>query len=371
MHTSTPFSHRWSRILTSMWIFMWERRRSGRNALVLSGQPILYSSKIARYTFNNCILSCIEDGDWVTLSETMLSKAHGFIPCVCIFICQYIVGHVYWIMLLDGVYVGSWDDCMKCMMTVVFGQLWLLDGEAISSKVYMLTNCLVMHNCVWLKDNRGWRVWNKYKLLQVKSSYNCYCLWLWKKKINVGSGVCDSAECCCALEQLMLHMWAMQPYQHKCSLICPLDLLETMQCDFVISNSVQSHEGTRKSIEPSKLGLGTCAEIGTCTGQYNTIVDCTCAHDMVWKPDNLTLIQCHLSYTHMYIYIYIYIYIHTCMLTWTHICTHAHIHIVIVKPFVCQCMILICLLALSGTKLMSKSLTNQVCSYIHVYQHDY
>ena len=113
MHTSTLFSHRWSRILTSMWIFMWERRRSGRNALVLSGQPILYSSRIARYTFNFiniCILTCIEDGDWVTLSETMLCKAHGFIPCVCIFICQYIVGYVYWIMLLDGVYVGSWDD---------------------------------------------------------------------------------------------------------------------------------------------------------------------------------------------------------------------------------------------------------------------
>ena len=86
---------------------------------MLSGQPILYSSRIARYTFNFiniCILTCIEDGDWVTLSETMLCKAHGFIPCVCIFICQYIVGHVYWIMLLDGVYVGSWDDCMECMM---------------------------------------------------------------------------------------------------------------------------------------------------------------------------------------------------------------------------------------------------------------
>ena len=228
-------------------------------------------------------------------------------------------------------YVARWGICgvLGWLHGVHDGQLWLLDGEAISSKVYMLTNCLVMHNCVWLKDNKGWRAWNKYKLLQVKSSYNCYCLWLWKKKMNVGSGMCDSAECCCALEQLMLHMWAMQPYQHKCSLICPLDLLETMHCDFVISNSVQSHEGTRKSIEPSKLGLGTCTEIGTCTGQYNTIVDCTCAHDMVWKPDNLTLIQCdHVvtCHTHTCTYICIHTHMHAHMNTYMYTRTHTHCH---------------------------------------------
>ena len=68
MHTSTPFSHRWSRMLASVWIFMWERRKGGRNALVLSGQHILYSSRIARYT-SSCVWTCIENGDWVTLSK--------------------------------------------------------------------------------------------------------------------------------------------------------------------------------------------------------------------------------------------------------------------------------------------------------------
>ena len=58
---------------------------------MLSGQPILYSSRIARYTFDNCILTCIED-----------CKAHGLIAMYP-YVHMSIVGYVYWIKLLDGV----------------------------------------------------------------------------------------------------------------------------------------------------------------------------------------------------------------------------------------------------------------------------